>query len=325
MPSSTSSSDESGNAARLAKRALIALVAVFVVLNAVGLGIWQAMPLSKVSEERYLAAVDDHLAMLRDSKGEKGRIILLGGSGVAFSISAQELSQQLNRPVYNGGIQASIGIRNLIDLYEPHLDPENDLVVLVPELELIASDARYSATWCDVLFLRKDWRNLARRPRCVPHILHRTYQDVHHNISGTDASDPVYRRSGFNAVGDLTSHLALDGEAPDFDGVQFPDLPEAKIVQFEEYIDNALIQRGFEVLYVPPASPDVLCRDDPQRMQSLIDRLSKLSTARAPAYAAGQFCEGPEMFFDLAGHLNANGRKQQTERVRAALADFTAR
>lgn len=320
MPSSTSSSDTSR-----AKRALIALIAVFVLLNAGALAVWQAMPFSPVSEGRYLAAVDDHLSMLAASKGEEGRVILLGGSGVAFSISAETLGEELGRPVYNGGIQASIGIRNLIDLYAPHLDPQNDLIVLVPELELIADDARYTATWCDVVFLRKDFGALAARPRCVPHILHRSYQEVRHHMTGNTASDPVYRRSGFNAVGDLTSHLSRNPGEPDFSGYTFPDVTEAKLAQFEDYIRGTLIERGFEVLYVPPAAPETACQIAPKRMQSMIDRLAKLSTGNPPEYGSNDYCLPPEMFFDLAGHLNREGREGQTERVRRALADFGAR
>ncbi|MEM6474685.1 MAG: hypothetical protein AAF687_00815 [Pseudomonadota bacterium] len=324
MPSSTSSSDDSSTAARAAKRALIALAAVFVALNAIALGIWQALPLSKVSEGRYLAAVEDHLAMLRDSKGEKGRVILLGGSGVAFSISAESLSEQLDRPVYNGGIQASIGIRNLIDLYEPHLDPENDLIVLVPELELIASDARYSATWCDVVFLRKDWSNLTGRPRCVPHILHRTYQDIRHHISNTNATDPVYRRSGFNAVGDLTSHLGIESAPTDFGDYTMPDVTDAKLNSFKAYVQTNLIDKGFDVLYVPAAMPVAACEANRERISRIAASLGKLSYFEGAADEIDRFCLEHHLFFDGAGHLNREGRVIQTENVRNALAQVLA-
>ena len=197
MPSSTSSSD-----GRSAKRALVALAGAFALLNAGLITLWQMIPLTPVSAGRYLAAVDDHLAMLERSKGQEGRVVLIGGSGAAFSVSAETLGEALDRLVYNGGIQAGIGFRNLMDLYAPHLDPDNDLIVLVPELELLAEDERYSAIWCDVVYLRKDLVRLIGQPRCVPHVIHRTYQEVRHHLTGNTAVDEVYRRSGFNATAD---------------------------------------------------------------------------------------------------------------------------
>ena len=315
MLSSTSSSDGAS-----ARRAFVALAATFVALNAIALIIWQVMPLSAVSRERYLAAVDDHLAMLEQSKGEERRVILIGGSGAAFSISAERLGKDLGRPVYNGGIQAGIGFRNLMDLYLPHLDPENDLIVLLPELELLADDQRYSATWCDVVFLRKDGGELANEPRCAPHVIHRTWQDANHHVSGTAASDPVYRRSGFNAVGDLTSHLDVERPAPDFSEYQLPVITPQELARFEGYVQDRLISRGFSVLYIPAAMPEPACASP--ETDRLVSRLAALGTLDAPRYDPAAFCLPASKFFDGAGHLNREGRKVQTENVRRVLANM---
>lgn len=315
MPSSTSSSDGSN-----AKRALLALAGVFALLNLAVIALWQVIPFTPVSEGRYLATVDDHLAMLERSKGQEGRIILIGGSGAAFSISAETLGEELDRPVYNGGIQAGIGFRNLMDLYAPHLDPEHDLIVLLPELELLAEDERYSSIWCDVVFLRKDLSRLVGQPRCVPHVIHRTYQEVRHHLSGNKAVDEVYRRSGFNAVGDLTSHLTIDRSAPDFSEYRLPDITPAELDRFETYVQEKLIERGFEVIYVPAAMPEPACRW--RDVDAIAAQLSALSSIADVRHDLSRFCLPAELFFDGAGHLNREGRVMQTENVRAALAKY---
>ncbi len=315
MPSSTSSSDGSN-----AKRALLALAGVFVLLNVALIALWQAMPFTPVSEGRYLAAVDDHLAMLERSKGQEGRIILIGGSGAAFSISAETLGEELGRPVYNGGIQAGIGFRNLMDLYAPHLDPENDQMVLLPELELLAEDERYSAIWCDVVYLRKDLGHLVGQPRCVPHIIHRTYQEVRHHLTGNTAVDQVYRRSGFNTVGDLTSHLTIDRQPPDFSEYRLPDITAAELDRFEAYVQDELVARGFEVLYIPAAMPEPACRW--RDVDAIAAQLSALSTFGSVKHDLSRFCLPAELFFDGAGHLNREGRLVQTRNVRDTLAKY---
>ncbi len=315
MPSYTSSFD-----GRSAKRALLALAGVFVLLNVALIALWQAMPFTPVSEGRYLAAVDDHLAMLERSKGQDGRIILIGGSGAAFSISAETLGEELGRPVYNGGIQAGIGFRNLMDLYAPHLDPEHDLIVLLPELELLAEDQRYSAIWCDVIYLRKDLAQLIGQPRCVPHVIHRTYQEVRHHLTGNTAVDEVYRRSGFNAVGDLTSHLTIDRPPPDFGNYQLPDITPENLDRFEAYVDDMLVANGFSVLYVPAAMPEPACRW--RDVDAITARLSALGARDGVQHDLARFCLPAELFFDGAGHLNREGRVVQTANVRAALANY---
>ena len=315
MPSSTSSSDGS-----TAKRALLALAGVFALLNVALIALWQAIPLTPLSTGRYLAAVDDHLAMLERSKGQEGRIVLIGGSGAAFSISGEALGKELGRPVYNGGIQAGIGFRNLMDLYAPHLDPENDLIVLLPELELLAEDERYSAIWCDVVYLRKDIGGLINQPRCVPHVIHRTYQEVRHHMTGNTAVDEVYRRSGFNAVGDLTSHLDIDRPSPDFSEYQLPDITPEELERFETYVNDRLVARGFDVLYVPAAMPKPACRW--RDVDAIAAQLSALSTIDSVQHDLSDFCLPAQLFFDGAGHLGREGRKVQTRNVRDALAKY---
>lgn len=325
MPSSTSNSNGARvSASTVAKRSLLALVAVFLAIHAVALIVWQAMPLTPVSTGRYLSAVDDHVAMLERSKGEKGRIILLGGSGAAFSISAEALNEALDRPVYNGGIQAGIGFRNLTDLYVQHFDPKNDLIVILPEPELLADDERYSQTWCDTIFLRKALGDLFQQPRCVPFILHRTYQEVRHHISGETAIDPVYRRSGFNAVGDLTSHLSLDNPTPDFTDYGLPMASDAKLNRFQSYVQETLIARGLSVLYIPAAMPKPACQRQRDQLAQMVGRLSALTTIKSEQYDIDRFCLTSDLFFDGAGHLNRKGRAIQTENVRRALAQALA-
>lgn len=320
MPSSISSSDGA-----LARTRLIAILCAVTGMIALGLGAWQAIALSPISSNRYLAVASDKVSMLAATKGEARRIVLIGGSGAAFSISAQSLTQELDRPVYNGGLQAGVGLRNLVDLYAPYLDPDNDLVVLLPEPEMLESDARYSQTWCDLVFLTKDLSALAARPRCTPFILWRTWQEAGHHMSGTTSVDPVYRRSGFNARGDLTAHLGVKSPTPDFSAYDHPQITPERLQAVIDHARATLARRGVEVLYVPAAMPKAGCIQSPERVAAMVDQLSTLTTSRAEAPKMDQFCLAPPLFFDGAGHLNERGRVIQTENVRRAIADHMRR
>ncbi|KPP95473.1 hypothetical protein [Erythrobacter sp. HL-111] len=327
MPSSTSSSEPP--AGHRARRGLIALAGAIAGFFALGIAAWQAVPFSPVSEQRYLAAVEDHLAMLEASRGEEGRIVLVGGSGTAFSVSAEHLAQELGRPVYNGGIQASIGVRNLIDLYLPRLDPERDLIVLLVEPELLVEDERHSQTWCDVIYLRKDLAGLAARPRCLPNILDRTWQELRHHASGSRVTDPVYRRSAFNARGDVTAHLALDRPAPDLSDYRFPPLDKGEIERFSAYVEDELAGRGFALAYVPAAIPATACERSQEQVLAFHRALGALTSGgpvmKDIAAETGAFCLAPDLFFDGAGHLGAAGRALHTGNVAGHIRRFLAR
>jgi len=321
MPSSTSSFEPRTQVA--GHKRLAALVACVLGIIALWLAAWIAMPLSPVSSQRYLAAVEDKVAMLAETKGEEDRIVLIAGSGAAFSISARQIGETLDRPVYNGGLQAGVGLRNLVDLYAPHLDPDKDLVVLLPEPEMLASDALYSQTWCDVLFLTKDVGGLARRLRCVPNVLWRTWQEGQHHINGTNTVDPVYRRSGFNARGDLTSHLGMERPVPDLSDYHHPDIPGEMLRTITSHVRQTLNARGIETLYVPAAMPLAGCEKSPEQVATMARELATLTARGAQRDAVGPdlapFCLPPEMFFDGAGHLNGRGRVVQTANVARAI------
>lgn len=327
MPSSTSSSK--ATAKDRARRRLFALAGAILSLFAAAIVAWQVMPFSPVSRDRYLAAVDDHLAMLAASKGEQGRIVLIGGSGTAFSVSAESLTEALGRPVYNGGIQASIGVRNLIDLYAPFLDPERDTIVLLVEPDLLVEDERYSQTWCDVVYLRKHLAGLAARPRCLPNIIDRTWQEARHHLDGARITDDVYRRSAFNARGDVTAHLALARPAPDLSGYRFPALDKGEVERFTAYVRENLTARGFAVLYVPAAIPETACEHSQDKVAAFHRELGKLTTngpvMQDVTAEMEAFCLASELFFDGAGHLDADGRALHTGNVARQIERFLAR
>lgn len=320
MPSSTSDSEE-----RAAKCNLGALALVFLAINVAALAVWLLLPPSQVSKERYLATINDHIAMLRTTKGEPGRIVILGGSGVAFSISAEALSKKLDRPVYNGGIQASIGLRNMTDTYLPHLDPANDLIVIVPELELINGDRLFSRTYCDALFLMERADLLAGRPRCIPAVIHRTWQEARNFLNDSKVSDPVYQRSGFNSRGDMVAHLSVEKPVPDLSDYEIPLLREERFRTVERYIDETLTGQGFDVIVLPAALPDSACRRDGADVRASFARISSMNRGRLPPQDIRKYCLAEQLFYDGPGHLNGRGRALQTENVREQLALYLAR
>ena len=63
------------------------------------------------------------------------RVILIGGSNLAFGIDSQLLAQKLGAPVVNYGLEGGLGLTILLNSLQDNMRP-GDIVVISPEYEL---------------------------------------------------------------------------------------------------------------------------------------------------------------------------------------------
>ena len=191
------------------KKRLIGFVLTFAVL----LGCVAALPpvlqmtLPAVYGESYYAALQDKQMILRDTPSENGRVILLGGSGVAFSVNSALLEREIGRPVVNFGLYAAFGSRYIFDLAAEEIHA-GDLVILCPELSSQTCSLYFGAD----AFLQASENAPALlkglRPSDLPKI-YAAFPDYIVKKLGFLAEnkeirpDGVYKRSAFDDRGDL--------------------------------------------------------------------------------------------------------------------------
>ncbi len=102
---------------------LAALPAVLV--GAVGFGIPDQF------EKTFLGEFDNKVERLYETEGEK--IVIIGGSSVAFGVDAALLSEVLDKPVINFGLYATLGTKTMLD-YSRGAIGEGDIIVIAPEM-----------------------------------------------------------------------------------------------------------------------------------------------------------------------------------------------
>lgn len=90
-------------------------------------------------ELSWLRRVYEQKVTLLNGVNAPGRIILMGGSGVQYSINSEELEKQLGIPVFNFGLQGDIGLNVLCSMMLEKIKP-NDIVVLIPEYLMLMDD-----------------------------------------------------------------------------------------------------------------------------------------------------------------------------------------
>lgn len=84
-------------------------------------------------DELYLGELADKYARLR-SLSDENKIIVVGGSSVAFGINSQVMEKYLGMPVVNFGLYGPLGTTIMMDLTRGHIQ-EGDIIVLAPETD----------------------------------------------------------------------------------------------------------------------------------------------------------------------------------------------
>lgn len=84
-------------------------------------------------DEVYLGELADKYARLRGFEDEN-KIVVIGGSSVAFGIDSQMMEQYTGYPTVNFGLYGPLGTAIMMDLTRGHIH-EGDIVILAPETD----------------------------------------------------------------------------------------------------------------------------------------------------------------------------------------------
>ena len=157
-------------------------------------------------DQTYYYGLKIKYERLSSLKNEK-KIVVIGGSNVAFGIDSALMEKELGVPVVNFGLYADIGTVYMTDLALPCIG-KGDVVVLIPELDaqaysgfygargiLCATEGNYAmrtvSSWENFLSLLKDYPDYLQKKTDL-------------SKSGTKVvPEGVYAASSFNGRGDM--------------------------------------------------------------------------------------------------------------------------
>ena len=243
--------------------ALVVFVAPFSVVAGVYFGG------EKVYRNTFYAELDDKYDALYSAEGEK--IVIIGGSSVAFGYDSETLSEVFGRPVINFGLYAELGTKLMLDLAEDAIR-EGDIVLIAPELDAQTLSLYFNG--------RAALRALEQKPSMVKKIGRENLASLFGAIWSftgekldylkNGAPDPVgvYNSRNFNAAGDVFyfedfedggETLSLDGRAANTMNGYYqssnPIIPDKKIVStdFLDYLNafiDRIADRGAKAYYV---------------------------------------------------------------------------
>lgn len=302
----------SNSEARLRLAVSLATLCVAVV---VGLVLFVWVPLSSTMAGSYLAAAFDKQSALA-ARNDKPSILIYGGSSVAFSVSAEDIADDLDVPAVNLGLQASLGLAPL-GLYAPQFRPPDDVLVLIVSPTIVGSVGQVSRAQCDLVFLQKSLAAALRTPSCLPMVLWRQIHDIRNLIAPRDGGASVYQRQYFNGSGDMVGHLDRPAQ-PLLPIFTMDEIDPARVETYIRQIEA--LTPGMERIVLPPPAAKGYCAANGEALDALVAQVhAELDTSGHPT--APLFCIDDTLFFDAFWHLGAQGRRQYTAYILDALRD----
>lgn len=321
---------------RRAKKALTALffvifnpITAFIIMAAI---IISGLPLSKMKLERdikstleaesvydnvFVAALGDKYERLHLVKEPK--LVVVGGSSVAFGLDSELLSRYTGREVVNFGLYATLGSKVMLDLSESGLN-SGDIVVFTPEPEAGTMSLYFGAesVWqaidvCPSLLDEIDDGDLESLYAAFP-----TYKADKEKYSDMKPNPPgIYNRRSFNELGDIAVERPYNLMAKGYDSNTVFDFDTSIISdEFIEYFNayvSRLSERGVTVYFSFCPINELSLGEgvDAERLSAYQDYLSK--RLACPVISdINDYIMDWGYFYDTNMHLNDAGVTART-------------
>jgi len=250
------------------------------------------------------------------------RIILIGGSNVAFGIDSELMEARLGLPVVNMGMHGGIGESSYLEVAED-LRP-GDIVILMPEYLIFASNELFQGN--DVVlaqWMEYDLKKLRLvRPGRVPAVLLNIIQTKANRrlasvFLNPDLDRGLYLMKNFNTRGDFIGHVGVSEPLRNLESEPYLKSSnfDREVYEFFERFNLQAQQIGAAVYFEFPASRAFNCRQTgEERLRNFRDSLLNWTTI--PVLTPfDEVCYPNSYFYDTYYHLNGVGRQVMTERV----------
>jgi len=275
----------------------------------------------------YHAAIIDKMNLLE--KSSSGKILLLGGSNLAFGVNSEKLHLSSNMQVVNFGLHIGTGLNVTFKIIDQYIY-KGDIVLCSPEYDYFYEDTFYGdshlidamyyipehvSTLFDVnqlysMIEKNIYRNINVRKRFFDRYVINNYKPVFTN--------DIYYREGFNEYGDVVSHLEKTNR-----GFKLSKKPGShdelfvrKLSEFKKHVES----KGAKFVFAYPCISKTQYNADSININAIHKLLvnKKISIYISP----DDFVFEDNCFFDTKYHLNAVCREKRTEILEKLIQKF---
>jgi hypothetical protein len=288
------------------KKFFIKTIIMFILLIT-GIGSILLIPLP---ENSYNLAIIDKHRILAGTKSSK--IVLAGGSNLAFGIDSMEIQNKFHIPVVNMGLHAGIGLGRILDDISPFLN-SGDILLIVPEYDFFTNIWNGAETAYELIFdirqYRLLWSSYYGLPSGFSNYLSTSFGFWLLPEERIFSQNPLgYSQDGFNKYGDYIKHLNMENQS-------FPALSDLGMLNktylnyFLKFVDY-FTGRGIMVVLSYPCYEEQSFRNSIELIQELdmVLRAKNLLVISDPEF----YCFPHDYFYDTVYHLNKKGRSIRT-------------
>jgi hypothetical protein len=265
----------------------------------------------------FIHAILDKHKLLQSTKGEK-RLIIAGGSNVAFGVDSKEIEEELGIKTINVSVHAGMGLKYVLDDLDRYVK-KGDIVLLIPEYQMFYDDKFYGGTET-IEALRINPENLGSvNPMQINQMLKGYPLYVRSkigytalNLLGVKKFGDIYFRDSFNEYGDLVAHIGQEN-------VQFStacplNKLNTEVFSYIDKVNKKFNDRGATLLVSFP-SLDKTAYDTVVPQVEEIDKTLKEDTEIGLISKSKDYIFGHELFYNSIYHLNGEGRNLRTAKL----------
>lgn len=285
---------------------------------------------SHADDNSYVAAVMEKDRLIRTTASPK--IILVGGSNLAFGTDSKLIQDSLGLNVINMGLYAKIGLRYMLAQVKPYIK-RGDVVIVVPEYDqfygaYIEGDNTLNTA---LLYTPTDRiPDFIRSYSIIDVILRPRAENARRSFLRATAAaigredelfppdtNPVYHRRSFNQYGDAVAHLTREGKDPD--SIFVGPLPPMKdfnpdAVEVVDDLYQTAVKNSARAYFMWPSYMDSAYTINADAIKELARQVS--AGTRMPVVGSlKDFLYPKNYFFDTRYHLNAPGRAVRTQKM----------
>jgi len=253
------------------------------------------------------------------------RIILAGGSNVAWGIDSELMEQRLGIPVINQGLDAHLGIAPIIELKQ-YIRP-GDIIIISLEYYSFANVEDFygfpqnQADWVELSPQRiKYLHNPALEAPAIYLIMlqRKINRQINYYLYGESLEEVrgLYSGENFDSHGDFVGHLdSKNATKYEFPETEYPVNLLDEAYGFLEGFRQYAAARGAIVFYEAQAHRQTNCNLTGMKYFRKFYSVLQDRTKIPVLTHMNQLCLPDEYFFDTPYHLNAIGRNVRTERL----------
>ena len=253
------------------------------------------------------------------------RLIIFGGSNIAFGIDSERMEQELGMPVINDGLHVGLGVAPLAEI-KKYMRPGDIIIISLEYYNFTDKTAffgqpQYLADWIE-LSPERIW-DLQDPVRQMPGLytimlqrkLNRQVQNVLYGPS-LSVTRGFYTGDQFNEHGDFIGHLGPTNQVHfEVDNSVYPVNNVGDAYEFLESFRQFALSKGAKVFYEAQAHRQTNC--DLTGMKNIRGFFTRLKNRTGIPLLTDltHLCLPDDYFYDTPYHLNEQGREVRTERL----------